>query len=309
MSSAPFYYDIVNQKIGPMRPGTIHARNTGLSQDLERQLIQRAMSPFKFTFPSEWDRDFVLYTLYLDGYFTVFKTDKYGVIPMDCALTGKNIFYQPSSTLVNNPALSPEENRERTIGTECTLVKLQPDYFGIGTVVANYADLMAATLEAFGMNILNSKLSYILFAKNKALAESLKSMVDRVQEGQPAVVVDRNLFDKPNGSPLWDSFAQDLKANFIAPDLLDLVRDLLNQFDEAVGLPNANTGKKERLITDEVNVNNFSTRSKCELWFDNVNSGLEKTRVLFNIPESELNVKWREGARGVVDFNSDTTEL
>lgn len=39
-------------------------------------------------------------------------------------------------------------------------------------------------------------------------------------------------------------------------------------FDTDIGIPNANTDKRERLITDEVNSNNAETLSKCALWLD-----------------------------------------
>ena len=49
--------------------------------------------------------------------------------------------------------------------------------------------------------------------------------------------------------------------------------------------------KRERLITDEVNANNFETKSKCELWLETLKRGCEEARDLFGI---ELDVDWRD---------------
>ena len=39
-----------------------------------------------------------------------------------------------------------------------------------------HADMMAVTMESFGMNIINSKLSYIFAAESKTIAESMKKL-------------------------------------------------------------------------------------------------------------------------------------
>ena len=67
------------------------------------------------------------------------------------------------------------------------------------------------------------------------------------------------------------------------------------KFDTEIGIPNANTDKRERLLTDEVNANNFETRAKCELWFDEISRGFDETRKMFNISPDELKIEWRKG--------------
>ena len=57
-----------------------------------------------------------------------------------------------------------------------------------------------------------------------------------------------------------------------------------------IGVPNANTDKKERLITDEVESNNVETRLLGDLWLEELRKGCEEAREMFGI---ELNVDWR----------------
>ena len=121
-------------------------------------------------------------------------------------------------------------------------------------------------------------------------------MFDKIAGGEPAVFIDNEL-KNADDTPVWETFTQDLRANYIAGDILDDMRKWELKFDTEIGIPNANTDKRERLLTDEVNANNFETRAKCELWFDEISRGFDETRKMFNISQDELKIEWREGVR------------
>jgi hypothetical protein len=185
------------------------------------------------------------------------------------------------------------EIQERTLGEfgNGVLIKLTPDYCGICDLVGYYADLMAVAAESMGINILNSKLAYIFGVDNQASANSFKKMMDQINSGQPAVFIDKNLLDE-EGKPTWQTFTQDLRNNFIAPELLETMDKIERMFENEIGIPN--TGgmeKKERLITDEVNANNVSTYSKAELWLENLRTGCKEANKMFGL---DLSVDWRE---------------
>lgn len=285
--NAPFYYDYINAVEGNYSPSTVHSKNTSLTHFFTRLLLQKAMSVFKWTMPETWNKNFVLSVLYGYGYFTVFRTDRFGVIPQPCTLQGYNVMYQPTHCLVTNPLISQTLTPE--IGVNCELVKMRPDYCGIMDIVGYYADLLSVGAEAIGVNLINSKVSYVMGAENKALAETFKKMMDEVNAGNPAVAVDKNLFDS-DGNPKWNFFVQGVKSNFVANDIEELMKKLYNEFCTHIGINNANTEKKERLIVDEVNANNDDVRSLAELWLDEIQDGCKKVREMFDI---ELNADWR----------------
>lgn len=289
-NGAPYYYDYVNMENAAVTPSTVHVRNTTLQYYFRRYLLQKAMSVFKFVFPETWAENYCKYVLYCWGYFTVFNTDRFGVIPQACGLNGYDVFYRPTTPVVSNPLIASDIRLR--IGVNCTLVQLMPNYGNVMDIVNYYADIMALAAEALGGNLLNSKLSYLFTAENKAGAESLKKVYDRVASGEPAVVFDKALLND-HGEPTWQTFSQNVAGNFISPDLLALMRGVETMFDAEIGLPNANTEKKERMIVDEVNANNLSTSSKCTVWLEELQRGFKETREMFGIPESQLSVEWR----------------
>lgn len=288
MQAAPYMYDYINAEVSQHSPSTVHTKNTELQRFFARYLLQKAMSVFKWDLPETWDRDYFLYVLYGIGYIAVLNTDKYGVIPQQCGLDGYNIFYQPKRALVTNPLL--RGLRQLEIGTQCTLIKLQPDYGSVMDLVGFYADMMALTAETAGVNLVNSRLSYVFFGKNKNTAESQKKLFDRVASGEPATFVDTALYDVQSGNPSWIPFQQNVGQNYIAGDALADLRKWEMMFDTDVGIPNANTDKKERLISDEVNANNVEVTSKADLWLDQLQKSFAQTSKMFGI---KLGVEWR----------------
>lgn len=292
MINPPVYYDHANAITSYVRPGTVHTRNNALYQFFRRYLLQKAIAAFKWELPETWEKNYFLYVLYCWGYIAVINTDKYGVIPQQCGLRGYNVMYQPTNAIIANPLL--KGLLEPKIGLDCTLLRLQPDYGGIMDLVNYYAEEMTLASEAISMNLVNSKLSYVFGATKKSTAESLKALYDQIAEGQPAVVVDKQLLDD-QGRPTWVPWTQDLRNTYIAPDLLSDLRKIECRYLTQIGIPNANTDKRERLITDEVESNNVETRLLGDLWLESLQAGCKEAEAMFGI---QLSVDWRYKMEG-----------
>lgn len=300
--AAPFDYQTQNFYNASRSPSTVHVKNTRLRRYFRKYLFQKAISVFKWTLPEAWDKDYFLYTLYGLGYIAILDTDQYGIICQGGALGGYNLYYRPSYIIITNPLLRTTITASidrRTEGQfdqiftnnekECVLVKLQPDYSSIMDLVGFYADQMALAAESLGINLVNVKSGTIFGAENKAQAESYKKMYDNLSEGDPATVVDKKLLDE-QGKPTWFPFTQHIKESYVVSDLLSDLRKIEAMFCTEVGIPNANTDKKERMITDEVNANNVETSSRCEMWLEEIRKGLTKANAKYKL---NLSVDWR----------------
>ena len=286
MNGPPFFYDY--QNVNSARAGgVIHAGDTRITQYFQRYLLQKAISVFEWKLPETWARNFLLYCLYCWGYVAVFNTDRFGVIFQPCGLRGYDVFYRPTNAVIANPLLKGK--LEPRIGTECELLRLQPDYGGVLDIVTHYAELMAIATETAGVNLFNSKLAYVFMAGNKAGAETFKKLYDKLSSGEPSAVIDKTLMND-DGSPAWQMFSQNVGQNYITDKVLADLRKLEAMYDTDIGIPNANTDKKERLITDEVNANNIETLSKCGLWLQELQESCEKCNKLFGL---SLAVDWR----------------
>lgn len=293
----PISYGCENMIASAIVPSTVHNIDNRTAQYFARYLLQKAISVFEWKLPESWNKDYFLYSLYLYGYIGILNTDEYGVIPQHCTLKGLGVFYQPKEILVVNPALA--KSYERTINRDCVLLKLEPDYNGISDMLAYYVEKLSLLASAVDMNIINSKLSYVFTAKNKAAAESFKKLYDNIMSGQPAVVVDSKLFNS-DGTPAWQSFNNNLSQNYITTDLLSDMRKLETMFLTEIGIPNANTDKRERLVADEVNANNIETSTRAALWLESLQEGCKRVNEMFNL---DISVDWRvdPNASNIID--------
>lgn len=284
----PFYYDYKNARNSTINPSTVHVRDTGLQRYFARYLLQKTISVFKWDMPKTWSKNYLLYTLYCWGYVAVINTDKFGVIPQQCTLGGFDVFYQPKFATVANPLLRGILNP--VIGKQCELLRLQPDYGGVMDIVNFYADMLALSAETASTNLLNSKLAYVFASDGKAGAESFKKLYDQIASGEPAAYIDKNLY-RDDGTPTWNFFNQNLRETYIAGDILNDMRLWEMKFDNEIGIPTTNTTKKERLITDEANSAIEESRTKAQLWLDELQESCRKINNMFGI---SLWVDWRE---------------
>lgn len=274
---APFSYQFENVYNSMSSPSTVHCKNTGLVNFFARMLLNEALSVLTIDgTPDTFPEHYMEYSLFNFGFVSIIDTDKFGVIPQICSIYGYDVFYRPNRVLVSNPLLPTIDAQ---IGTECALIQLMPDYSGLLDVVTFYADMMALTAESAGINLINSKLSYVFTVDDKASAETAKKLYDNIASGMPAAFVGKSHLDKNS----WNLFTQNVGQNYIADRNLVDLRNWHNQFLTYIGIPTANIDKKERLIKDEVNSNNVQTSALISVWLREIQRGLDLANRLFGL--------------------------
>ena len=280
MANIPFYYNYINTVDSSVQPANQHVLNTQVGRFYQRYLLKKALAVFKWTLPEWWDENYFLYVLYCRGYAAIFDSKKFGVIPQECGLQGYNVFYRPTDVVIANPLLT--DIKRLKIGSEAVLMQLQPDYMGILDLCGHYAEKMALASSAINQNFWHTKIATIFFAKSDAEQQTIKKAYDRMSGGDPMVVVHKNMRDA-DGNLNYEVFNRDVKQSYIISDLIADLRKIEAEFDTRVGIPNANTDKRERLITDEVNANNVETTILSDMWMDSIQDGIEKVRQMFGI--------------------------
>ena len=293
----PVDYTYINAVNGQKNPSAIHTQNIGLTKFFERYLIDDFLGQWEVKLPETWAYNYTMYTLVYFGFLAVINTDKFGVIPQHCNLYGFDVMYQPTTAQIINP-LIPNAIDAR-IHRDTELIKLFPDFGGIYDLIQFYAEKMALLSEGIDVNIINSKLSYIIGVDNKSSAETFKKTIDKVTSGEACVVTGKELFSE-DGTPMWTTFAQNLKQNYIASQQIEDLKKLKLMFDTDVGIPNANTEKKERLTDDEVNSNNIETQTKIELIADSLKESAERVNKMFGTDIS-FKLKFKESRGGVTN--------
>lgn len=309
MAYFPFNYEQINAAAGTTNPSQVKSYNNATFAFWERALFQRAVSRLSFNLPEDWNgavNDLFKYTLFKFGFVPVFKLAEYGITFNPGTLQGYDWYYRPTRALIANPAFPG--SLDLRIGTDCEVLKLTPDYMGVWDIISYYAEKLSTLDNAINMSLINNKYAFMLAAKNKAAAEALKKMLDKINKGEPAVIVDARLANDPNDKQepwqFWDR--GNLKESYLTTMQLQDFRTLLNNFDSEIGIPTVGTEKRERMITDEAKATQSDSQSRLKVWVDCFNESAVAVNKMFgtNI-RAEIEPFEKEGGTEDGENNND----
>lgn len=224
-------------------------------------------------YPSNWNIDNMWDVLLTNGYIPVVKTD-IGTLALEGGFYGQNMYYMPTNVLVNNPVLRDIDEK---IGEKGELLYINYEYNkfqGVMSLINRYAVLLANIDCSLNVSLYNSRLAHVFEAETDAQLKSLQKMYDDVSRGNPAVFLKKGM--KNIGKDNDSSYFLNVKNTYIGNDLLLTKRSIMNEFLTEIGINNANTDKRERLNSDEVNANNSEVRCTIVRFIDTLNECAKK---------------------------------
>ena len=263
--------------------------------------LKKILSRFELeNAPESWDINYFWTHLFLDGYVSIIDTSL-GVIPLKCGYTGINVWDHPTDIVIANHVLG---SFTRKIGIDGALIHLQYDYAGINPILQRFSTLLAMCDSAISVNLMNSKVAAIFGAETKQEAETYKQMFDQINQGRPGVFVANNLVQRLSDRLVFNR----VKEAYIADKVEDLKQQLINDFLSDIGINNANTEKRERLVSNEVMSNRQEVRSGAESWIRNVKEGFREANHLYGLNLDIRLADWNE-IGGVKDELSESSGM
>lgn len=229
----------------------------------KRLLYFKIYSKFKFTLPEEWKKNWFRFFLFHCGSISVLYTNEYGWVCMPYGVTKFGIYYQPIAFTVSNHLFTSPKTG--IVGVNGGIVHVFDDFLGFDDIVTRYAEKLAQCDKDININLMNANISMQVDVDNKKEADEIKEAYARATQGEPLVLTKKKVM-KDGFKPLFPK----AKDTFIGNDLQTLKRSIINEFLTEIGIMNANTDKKERLITDEVNANNEETKTLVEVALENI---------------------------------------
>lgn len=287
--NVPFSWEDINSVAGRYKPATQKSYNNETFRYWARALFQRAAYALEITLPEQWENDLkgiFYYWLFTRGYIGIYDEPEMGVVFQPGILSGYDFYYRPTTFTVTNP-YAPEggSSRRLTVGQDCAIVKLAPDYLGIWDIISFYADKLANLSLSLDMSIINTRFAKILAARNKAAAETLKKILDKVNMGQPAVITDEKLLDdRTDKAPPFQEFSiEHLKENYITDEQLRDIQTTLNQFDCEIGIPTVPYQKQERFVVSEAESKRIESIARLTVWVETLNSTFRTVDKMFGL--------------------------
>lgn len=314
MPYIPFNYEEINLRAGTYMPSQVKGRNNLTFNLWQRAFFQRACSTLDIKMPKIWqpNKDLLYYCLFAFGFVGCGELPELGKWFNPGTLNGFDFYYRPTKFLLANPYYK-KQYPELEIGKNCEIIKLTPDYLGIWDVITYYAEKMAVIDVAINTAIINSKFAFAVGAKNKAAAEVLKKLFDRINSGEPAVFFDKKLAnDGTDKEEPWQMMLRDnLKSSYIVTDLLRDFQTIINDFDTEVGIPTIPYEKKERLVQAEATSKQIDATSRSIIWYETLKDSFDRANEFLGFSgEDKLSVTLRYtpeegGTDGTLEDNPD----
>lgn len=273
------------------KPKEVYAQNATRTQMYRIELQKIVKALLEIECPDEWDVDYMKELLLLrTGYIIISKTPGYGILPIKGSLTEPNYISNPTKAVMAAPIIG---NWENTIGVDCELIYLQRSrvnmYYTYTHLVDTFAQRLANVDGGIDVNILNSRTAYMIEAETRAQAETVKNIYDDISNGEPLVVYRHNDISGTKG---MNVFFGNVKNNYIANEMQDTKRSIMNEFLTLLGINNANTDKKERLITAEADSNNIELEANIDAFVEILERQVKKVKKVF--PElNPFNITFR----------------
>ena len=125
----------------------------------------------------------------------------------------------------------------------------------------------------------------LIGAKNKAAAEALKKAFDKINSGEPAVVLDKSLLleqDNQSKDDPWSFLERtNVKNDYLTTDMLMDRSTILSAFDAEIGIRSVPYQKKERLVTAEAESREQDSTARLMVWKATLDSSLELVNKMF----------------------------
>lgn len=264
-----------------LQPITIKGQNNLNTKYQKRYLYNKIYSCLDINFGKlksfKKNKNSFRWLLFHCGSVCLFNDKKYGSIFGGWSPIKYNLYQNPAEWHFN-PINSGAINDYHLIGNEknSVIIKMFDDYLGFDDLVSDTAVKMAMLDKLIETASMNGNVNLVAYVSNKKQGETIKTAYATATQGEPLVILNRNIKDKlNNGEKLLEPFTS--HDTILSVDrLLTARRTIVNNFLTEIGIKNANFQKKERLITDEVNSNNEEVSSNITIAYNNIREGFEE---------------------------------
>lgn len=250
--------------------------------DFMDRFTMDALSLFEYEgLPDHIDPRYIEKTLFYHGNGVWFEHESYGLLFQPANLQGENIWDRPTTFQIQRRNLSytgtlEGENPDGIVMYNNPIAKPTVE------ILSLYAYRLTQVERTIDVNIHNQKTPVIIEVEpNKRL--SLKNLMNEVDEFNPVIHISNDMFTE-------GVRVHDIRSDFIADKLMEYKHDLENDIYTMLGVGNANTDKKERMIVDEVNANNDQIEISIQNYLEERQLALDKVNEKFG---TNISVKFK----------------
>ena len=246
--------------------------------------------------------------LQTNGYSIIAKVQG-NIYAFQGGFSGQDPYNQPTTAIVNNPSL--KYNGTFTINDDCVIIKNDDMQQGLIHIYNKYGTLLIENQITMLMTDYNYRMPFTISSKDDSTTQSAREYLQKVIDGSLGVIGEAKLFDAlkvtPTNNKGVNSFA----------DLYGYQQFIEAQLNNTIGLATNNNMKRERLTTNEIEVNKNASYPLIDNMLRNRKQAVEKINKMFDLDiDVEFSSIWNgtneddnNGTNGDIPTNNNGTSL
>lgn len=246
--------------------------------------------------------------LQTNGYSIIAKVQG-NVYAFQGGFSGQDPYNQPTKAIVNNPSLN--YNGTFTINEDCVIIKNDDMQQGLIHIYNKYGTLLIENQITMLMTDYNYRMPFTISSKDDSTTQSAREYLQKVIDGSLGVIGEAKLFDAlkvtPTNNKGVNSFA----------DLYGYQQFIEAQLNNTIGLATNNNMKRERLTTNEIEVNKNASYPLIDNMLRNRKQAVEKINKMFDLDiDVEFSSIWNgtneddnNGSNGDNSINNNDTTI
>ena len=218
--------------------------------------------------------------LQTNGYSIIAKVQG-NIYAFQGGFSGQDPYNQPTKAIVNNPSLN--YNGTFTINDDCVIIKNDDMQQGLIHIYNKYGTLLIENQITMLMTDYNYRMPFTISSKDDSTTQSAREYLQKIIDGSLGVIGEAKLFDALKVVP-----TNNKGVNLFA-DLYGYQQFIEAQLNNTIGLATNNNMKRERLTTNEIEVNKNASYPLIDNMLRNRKQAVEKINKMFDL---DINVEF-----------------
>ena len=243
--------------------------------DYANSIFNRTLSMFEYkNLPDTLPAVEIEKQLQTNGYSIIAKVQG-NIYAFQGGFSGQDPYNQPTTAIVNNPSL--KYNGTFTINDDCVIIKNDDMQQGLIHIYNKYGTLLIENQITMLMTDYNYRMPFTISSKDDSTTQSAREYLQKIIDGSLGVIGEAKLFDAlkvtPTNNKGVNSFA----------DLYGYQQFIEAQLNNTIGLATNNNMKRERLTTNEIEVNKNASYPLIDNMLRNRKQAVEKINKMFDL--------------------------
>lgn len=206
--------------------------------------------------------------------------------------SGQDPYNQPTKALVNNPAL--KNNTTYTIGEDCIVIKNDDMKQGLNGIYEYYGQRLIENQITMLMTDYNLRMPFTISSSDDQTTQSAKMYLKKIIDGSLGVIGEQKLFKALSVTPT------NSKQTATFSDLYGYQQFIIAQLNNTIGLATNNNMKRERLTTNEIEVNKNASYPLVDNMLKNRQQAVDAINEMFDV---DISVEYSSIWRGINENN------